>query len=93
MQVGVDRRVLKLEEELTRVRREFETALDAVPPERLHRAPAGQWTPAQIIWHVAKVERGIAQQTWTMNNSEMDKRYAPVQVQFAYEDEYQKLYS
>lgn len=40
-----------------------------------------------------KVERGIAQQTWTMNNSEMDKRYAPVQVQFAYEDEYQKLYA
>lgn len=60
MQVGVDRRVLKLEEELTRVRREFEAALDAVPAERLHRAPAGQWTPAQIVWHVAKVERGIA---------------------------------
>lgn len=60
MEVSIDRRVTKLEAELARVRQEFEAALDRVPPERLHKAPAGQWTPAQIIWHVAKVERGIA---------------------------------
>jgi len=40
-----------------------------------------------------KVKRGIAQQTWNMNNAEMDKKYSPVQLQFAYEDEYQKLYA
>lgn len=57
---GSDRRIALLEDELTRVRREFEAALDAVPAARLHVAPAGQWTPAQIIWHVAKVERGVA---------------------------------
>lgn len=57
---GTDKRVQALEGELTRVRDEFMAALDAVPADRLHRAPAGQWTPAQIIWHVAKVERGVA---------------------------------
>jgi hypothetical protein len=55
-----DKRVQIVEQELTRVRREFETALSAIPEPRRHRAPAGQWTPAQIIWHVAKVERSIA---------------------------------
>lgn len=60
MSTGTDRRVTVLEEELTRVRREFEKALDAVPAERLNVAPAGAWSPAQIVWHVAKVERGIA---------------------------------
>lgn len=57
---AVDRRVTRLEEELARVRAEFEAALDAVPADRLHRAPAGAWTPSQIVWHVAKVERGVA---------------------------------
>lgn len=60
MLLGIDRRIAVLETELTRVRREFETALDAVPPDRLHKAPPDHWTPAQIIWHVAKVERGVA---------------------------------
>lgn len=60
MTTGIDRRVILLEEELTRVRREFEAALDAVPAERLTVAPAGAWSPAQIVWHVAKVERGVA---------------------------------
>lgn len=57
---GDDKRVQILEVELARVRDEFMAALDAVPPEQLHRAPAGRWSPAQIIWHVAKVERGVA---------------------------------
>lgn len=55
-----DKRVQALEQELTRVRREFEAALSAVPEAQRHLAPEGQWTPAQIIWHVAKVERGVA---------------------------------
>lgn len=57
---AVDRRVTRLEEELARVRAAFEAALDAVPAARLHVAQAGGWTPSQIIWHVAKVERGVA---------------------------------
>ncbi len=57
---GTDRRIAALETELTRVRHEFEAAIDAVPVDQLHRAPAGHWTPAQIVWHVAKVERGVA---------------------------------
>ena len=60
MTTGTDRRVTVLEEELTRVRREFEKVLDAVPTERLNVAPAGTWSPAQIVWHLAKVERGVA---------------------------------
>ena len=56
----VDPRVQVLEAELRRVRDEFVAALDAIPADRLHSAPEGQWTPAQIIWHVAKVERGVA---------------------------------
>ena len=55
-----DKRVQVLEQELTRVRREFEAALAAVPEAQRHVAPPGHWTPAQIIWHVAKVERGVA---------------------------------
>lgn len=56
-----DKRVQVLEQELARVRAEFETALAAVPEAQLHRAPRPEeWTPAQIIWHVAKVERGVA---------------------------------
>lgn len=55
-----DRRVQVLEEELARVRAELQSALDAVPEALLTRAPEGQWSPAQIIWHVAKVERGVA---------------------------------
>jgi len=55
-----DKRVQLLEQELTRVRREFESALAAVPEAQRHIAPPGQWSPAQIIWHVAKVERGVA---------------------------------
>ena len=60
MLLGIDPRITTLETELTRVRTEFERALDAGPADRLHRAPAGAWSPAQIVWHVAKVERGIA---------------------------------
>ncbi|MDH5235451.1 MAG: DinB family protein [Gemmatimonadota bacterium] len=60
MDSGIDRRVLILQEELARVRREFESALDDVPPARLHVAPPGAWTPAQVVWHLAKVERGVA---------------------------------
>ena len=56
-----DRRVVVLEEELARVRRELERAVDAVPEAQLHRAhPADGWTPAQLVWHLAKVERGVA---------------------------------
>jgi hypothetical protein len=55
-----DPRIVRLEEELARVRRAFETSLDAIPGDRLHRAPPGAWTPAQLVWHVAKVERGVA---------------------------------
>ena len=60
MLFAMDPRVVSLQAELARVRADFESALDAVPADRLHRAPAGQWTPAQIVWHCAKVERGIA---------------------------------
>ena len=60
MITGIDRRITVLEEELTRVRQEFERALDAVPEDRLTRAVGGHWSPAQIVWHLAKVERGIA---------------------------------
>ena len=60
MLLGIDRRIAVLEAELMRVRVEFEAALDAVPSDRLHLAPPDQWTPAQIIWHLAKVERGVA---------------------------------
>ena len=60
MQAESDRRIARLEEELTRVRLEFERAIDDVPADRAARAPAGQWTPAQIVWHLAKVERGVA---------------------------------
>ncbi len=60
MLLPTDRRVSVLETELTRVRAEFEAALDAVPLDRLHKAPPDEWTPAQIIWHLAKVERGVA---------------------------------
>lgn len=42
------------------MRRAFEASLDGVPAGRLHRAPTGEWTPAQLVWHVAKVERGVA---------------------------------
>lgn len=60
MLLGTDRRIAVLEAELTRVRAEFESALDAVPVDRLNKAPPDQWTPTQIIWHLAKVERGVA---------------------------------
>jgi hypothetical protein len=60
MHIAPDRRITVLEAELTRVRAEVEAALDAVPAHRLHVAPPGHWTPAQIIWHLAKVERGVA---------------------------------
>ncbi len=60
MLLGVDPRIATLEAELTRVRQVFERAIDAVPADRLHRTTADQWTPAQIVWHLAKVERGVA---------------------------------
>lgn len=68
--LGTDRRVQVLEQELTRVRREFEDALREVPESRRHAAPPGQWSPAQIIWHVAKVERGVARLI-ELRNSEL----------------------
>jgi len=49
-----------LEEELARVRAVGEQAFAAVPEALVHRAPLGEWTPAQILWHLAKVERGVA---------------------------------
>lgn len=55
-----DPRIERLETELARVRSAFETSLDAIPGDRVHRAPPDAWTPAQLVWHVAKVERGIA---------------------------------
>ncbi len=55
-----DPRIVMLEQDLTRVRREFESVLDGIPADRLHRAPPGRWTPAQLVWHCAKVERGVA---------------------------------
>lgn len=60
MNVAIDPRVRVLEEELARVRTEFEEGLRAVPEALLHRSPEGQWSPAQIVWHLAKVERGVA---------------------------------
>lgn len=56
----IDPRISILEQELSRVRLEFSAAFDAVDAGAWHRAPKGQWTPAQILWHVAKVERGVA---------------------------------
>lgn len=58
--LGHDRRVQALERELSRVRRNFEAALDAVPATDRQRAPDGRWSAAQIVWHVAKVERSVA---------------------------------
>ncbi len=55
-----DKRVQALETELIRVRHVFEAAMNAVPADKLHLAPEGRWSPAQILWHVAKVERGVA---------------------------------
>ncbi len=60
MPPATDPRVLRLEDELGRVRRAFETSLDAIPPDRLHKSPPGAWSVAQLVWHVAKVERGVA---------------------------------
>ncbi len=57
---GTDPRIASLEVELTRVRNELERVLATVPEDKLHRAPPGRWTPAQIVWHLAKVERGVA---------------------------------
>jgi hypothetical protein len=58
---AVDPRVLILEAELARVRGEVERAISAIPPDKMHKAPApGVWSPAQIIWHLAKIERSIA---------------------------------
>lgn len=55
-----DPRVEALVPELERVRRAFDAALDAIPESRRHAASAGQWSPAQIVWHCAKVERSVA---------------------------------
>lgn len=57
---GSDPRIAALETELARVRIALETALDAVPERQLHLAPPGAWSPAQLVWHLAKVERGVA---------------------------------
>lgn len=55
-----DPRIVLLEQELTRVRDEVAAAFAAVSDVAWHAAPAGQWTPAQILWHLVKVERGVA---------------------------------
>ena len=60
MHAATDQRVILVEDELRRVRQLFESVLDGIPAERLHRAPPGRWTPAQLVWHCAKVERGVA---------------------------------
>ncbi len=61
MAAAIDPRVLVLEKELTRVRGEFERAFAAIPADRVHHSPAdGVWTPAQLLWHLAKTERGVA---------------------------------
>lgn len=64
-----DPRVRVLEQELASVRTEFEEALRAVPEALLHRSPEGQWSPAQIIWHIAKVERGVARMIEHQNSA------------------------
>lgn len=55
-----DPRIDILVQELKLVRRAFEAALDAIPEPQRYVAPAGRWSPAQIVWHCAKVERSIA---------------------------------
>jgi hypothetical protein len=56
-----DPRVVLIEAELTRVRTELERALAAIPPDKLQRSPGPDvWTPAQLVWHLAKIERGVA---------------------------------
>lgn len=60
MPPGTDPRVALIEADLVRIRRRFESVLDAIPADRLHRAPTGRWSPAQLVWHCAKVERGVA---------------------------------
>lgn len=61
MAYDVDPRVLLIEGELTRVRSELERALAAIPPDKLQRSPSPSiWTPAQLVWHLAKIERGVA---------------------------------
>ena len=56
-----DPRVVRLEAELGRVRDAFNATLASIPKDRLHATPVGGgWSPAQIVWHIAKVERGIA---------------------------------
>ena len=61
MAAKIDPRVVLLEDELARVRGEWERAFASVPADRLHRSPTqGTWTPAQLLWHLAKVERGVA---------------------------------
>jgi hypothetical protein len=68
MQVDVDPRVVIIEGELARVRAELERALAAVPPDKLQRSPAPDvWTPAQLIWHLAKIERGVARMLERLN--------------------------
>jgi hypothetical protein len=61
MALDTDPRVVIIEGELARVRGEVERALGAIPPDKLQRSPApGVWTPAQVVWHIAKIERGVA---------------------------------
>ena len=98
---GSDPRVQILETELRRVRDQFVSALDALPADRLHVAPPGQWTPAQIIWHVAKVERGVARMIErkdaeippfsTVPPGPSSKRVLSLLDQFPFHDRTQKL--
>jgi hypothetical protein len=61
MAQAVDPRVLIIEGELARVRTELERQLAAIPPDKLQRSPGPSiWTPAQLVWHLAKIERGVA---------------------------------
>lgn len=61
MSFALDPRIFTLETELTRVRREVERTLEGLTEQQLHQTPAPEaWSAAQIVWHLAKVERGVA---------------------------------
>ncbi|MGD8320064.1 MAG: DinB family protein [Gemmatimonadota bacterium] len=47
-------------DQLTRSRGELAGALDAIPEDARERAPAGRWSAAQILEHLARVDEGVA---------------------------------
>jgi len=67
----IDPRVRLIEAELARVRGEFEAILDALPASEGDAAPEGRWSPAQIIWHLSKVQH------WVMRGLEQGQRALP----------------